>query len=758
MPRGEPPAARVEGGPGSRGDGQGGPAAAPGGGRDGADPPEGTPPQGTGPPDATTPAEGTARGGSRRARRRAARTGLTRRLGLRARVTAAFAIGAFVLSTLMAGITYFTARQTLLNDRQSAVQRQAFANASFVQSALRSPGTQVSALLGSIDTLPGSLSVLRTGGQWYATSISIGQSAIPASERSLVLAGTPASQFFVLSGTHDLVIGVPLPAVHSAYFEVFSLEELAGTLRDLAYALAAAALFTTLAGAALGRWASSRALRPLSDITDAAVAVAGGDLDTRIDAGDDVDLQELAAAFNRMTANLKERIEREARFTSDVSHELRSPLTTLSASIGVLESHRDELDPRAQSALDLLDGDMRRFTRMVDELLEISRFDAGSAELTLEEVDPRELVLRSVAASAPPAEDGRRTAPFAVEVGPGVDGLRLRVDKRRFERVMANLVDNANLYAGGVSRVLVERWPAVDGSPGGPARTIRVVVEDEGPGVPAARAAAPLRALLPREPVGTAGIRPWHRARPGPRRRARPAPRRAGVERTGVQAREPLRRGAPPPRRRRAGGRPVRTPRTAPLPARRPAGARRARLGMRSSLGRQPDRDRQGRCALPPPQPLPVDHCADHTAGRRGRRDDLPRGARPASPGGHPRRAGAGQPDPDPRRAPRRADRRRVGGRPPDLPHRLPRPGHRVGVRRGRHRRLLGEPGPRPGGGARPDARDRAGGLHRNPAAGDRRRAVPDRGSGDRRADRDRRPGVGAGQSRLLRTAGTALL
>jgi signal transduction histidine kinase len=417
---------------------------------------------------------------------RSRRTELSGRLGLRARVTLTFAIGAFGLSALMAGITYFTARQTFLNERQSAEQRQAFANAALVQNALRSPVTEVNQLIESVDTLPGSRSVLRTGGQWYATSISVGQSAIPAGERGLVLSGTPASQLFDLGGSPQLVIGVPLPAVHAAYFEVFSLDELAGTLRALAVALAAAAVVTTVAGAAVGRWAASRALRPLAGLTDAAVAIAGGRLDTRVDAGDDADLEELAAAFNQMTANLQDRIEREARFTSDVSHELRSPLTTLTATVSVLESHRDQLAPRARSALDLLDGDLRRFTRMVDDLLEISRFDAGSAELSLDEVDPGELVRRAVAASAPvDSEGGRGAVGFPVEVGPGVEGLRLRVDKRRFERVMANLVENAALYAGGVTRVVVERAPPPTGA-AVPATAIRVVVEDHGPGVPAA--------------------------------------------------------------------------------------------------------------------------------------------------------------------------------------------------------------------------------------------------------------------------------
>ena len=418
---------------------------------------------------------------------RPGRPPLSGRLGLRARVTVTFAIGAFGLSALMAGITYFTARQTFLNERQSAEQRQAFANAALVQNALRSPGTDLNQLIESVDTLPGSRSVLHTGGQWYATSISVGQSAIPPGERTLVLAGTPASQLFDLAGSPQEVIGVPLPAVHAAYFEVFSLAELAGTLRALAVALAAAALVTTLAGAAVGRWAASRALRPLAGLTDAAVAIAGGQLDTRVESGGDVDLAELAAAFNAMTANLQDRIEREARFTSDVSHELRSPLTTLTATVSVLESHRGQLAPRAQSALDLLDADLRRFTRMVDDLLEISRFDAGSAELSLDEVDPGELVRRAVDATAPVGSDGvRRPVAVPVEVGPGVEGLRLRVDKRRFERVMANLVENAAQYAGGVTRVLVERQPPAVGFGPVPATAIRVVVEDRGPGIPGA--------------------------------------------------------------------------------------------------------------------------------------------------------------------------------------------------------------------------------------------------------------------------------
>ncbi|HEY1465900.1 MAG TPA: HAMP domain-containing sensor histidine kinase [Acidimicrobiales bacterium] len=412
------------------------------------------------------------------------------RLGLRARVTATFAVGAFVLSALLAGITYFSARQAFVNERQSASQHQAFVNASFVQNALKSPGADPVQTLESVDALSGSRSVLFNNGQWFNTSLSVGQSALPPSLRHLVNSGTPATQVFDLGGTPELGVGVPLTTVHATYFEVFSLDELAGTLRVLALALGAAALVTTIAGAVLGRWISGRLLRPLAGISEAAVAIAGGELGTRVEAGDDADLKALAGSFNRMAGNLQGRIEREARFTSDVSHELRSPLTTLSASVGVLETHRGELSAQAQRALSLLEADLTRFRRMVDDLLEISRFDAGSAELSLDDVSPGELVRRAVASTVPIGEDGnRQPVGFSVEVSPEVEPLRLRVDKRRFERIMANLVDNARLYGEGVSRVVVEAGPdrsglGPDEPLSEPVTAVRVTVEDHGPGVP----------------------------------------------------------------------------------------------------------------------------------------------------------------------------------------------------------------------------------------------------------------------------------
>lgn len=384
-------------------------------------------------------------------------------LGLRARLTVTFGLGALALSASMAGLTYFTARQFTLSQRQQADVRQTFLNASAVVTKLRAKDTQYTALLESFDS-SGSTSVLVHRGQEYSVHLI----TIPAPMLKLVeSSATAATQRVNVNGDSELVVGVSLPSVQAEYFDVFSLEDLATELRFFGVVLATVALVTTVAGAAVGRLAAGRVLLPLVSVSQAAETIAGGRLDTRLEAMKDADLAPLASSFNRMADALQDRIRHEARFTSDVSHELRSPLTTLSNALGVLDSHRADLDPRGRRALELLDIEVRRFQRMVDDLLEISRIDAGSAELLLDEVEVGELV-RQAAAST-----GAGAVP--VDVAPATVGVRLLVDKRRIERVVANLVENAAQYAGGATRLAVEPAPGA----------VRIVVADHGPGVPA---------------------------------------------------------------------------------------------------------------------------------------------------------------------------------------------------------------------------------------------------------------------------------
>ncbi len=386
-------------------------------------------------------------------------------MSLRSRVTVTFALGALLLSVAMATITYVTVRRNFLNQSYDSATRQAFANATFIRTALRSPDVDVLSLLASVDDVPGSRSVLLHHGRWSVSSLSMTQDDLPAELRNLVLTGSAATERFNFGGEPRLVVGTPVPDTDSFYFEVFSLQTIETNLHVLAATLIVAAILVTIGGALLGRWASGRALRPLSQVADAAVDIAGGQLDTRLETRGDTDLAALTESFNRMADSLQARIEHEARFTSDVSHELRSPLTTLSNALDVLEARREELPERSRQALDLLGSELRRFQRMVADLLEMSRFDAGAAELSVDEVRVGDLVGNVVGTVAGPS--------VPLSMSDDVSRLRVEVDKRRFERVISNLVENAKLYAGGVTNFAVE---ANNG-------TVRISVDDAGPGI-----------------------------------------------------------------------------------------------------------------------------------------------------------------------------------------------------------------------------------------------------------------------------------
>ncbi len=400
------------------------------------------------------------------------------RLGLRARVTFVFGAGALVLSAIMGGLSYFTAKHFLISERQTASLHQAYASATLVRTDLRLGSQDIDTIVSQANAGPSVNSVLFYQGKPYASSLSLTERVLPANFVRLARSGTPDVETVFIHGSPRIAVGVPIPSVQATYFEVFDIGDLAHILRILALALFAAGAVTTLLGAAIGRSASGRSLRPLTAVSRAAVAIAGGRLDTRLpEATGDPDLAGLTSSFNQMVDQLQDRIEREARFTSDVSHELRSPLTTLSASLEVLEAHQDELSPRAQRALALLGADLRRFQQMVGDLLEISRSDTGSADVSREEVRAGELVRLSVASSL--ANLNGSALPPAVEIDPDVATARLSVDKRRFERVMANLLQNAAIYGGGATRVHASAGPI---GPYG-SKTLRVSVEDHGPGV-----------------------------------------------------------------------------------------------------------------------------------------------------------------------------------------------------------------------------------------------------------------------------------
>ncbi len=395
------------------------------------------------------------------------------RFGLRTRILLMFSIGFLALSIFLAAITYSFTKSTLVKQRDRTSVEQALRDASVALNELRASPASAQSVIKVLSSLGIQRPLLNYRDAWTPGAPRFGPDVVPDALKTRVLKdGVPARMIITVGGERVVVVGVPLPEVGASYFEFSSLSEVNSTLRSVGLSLMFAGIITTLFGVVLGSVASRRAVKPLGDAAQAAKAIAGGRLDTRLETSEDNDLRLLANSFNDMASALQQRVERDARFASDVSHELRSPLMTLAASVEVMQARRDEMPERAQAALDLLVGDVARFQGLVEDLLEISRFDAGAIRLHLEDLHVAEFVRQAVAVSSLPATP--------LTVTERAERLIMQVDRRRLARVIANLIDNARLHGGGEPEVTVSEADN-DGEPLG---HVWIALEDHGAGVP----------------------------------------------------------------------------------------------------------------------------------------------------------------------------------------------------------------------------------------------------------------------------------
>jgi signal transduction histidine kinase len=365
----------------------------------------------------------------------------------------------------LSGATLVLTRQQLIDSREQAAAAFAVTNATRLSNQLTFESTieDLAPIVDSMTKVEGSQRLIRLGNHWLP-SPELDREDLPKPLLQRVASHHAGQLRAQIAGETRLIVGIPLQSFDAAYFAVVDLTDLNGTLTDLRIILMGAGAGATLIAAFIGWWVSQRTLLPLRRVRGAAEAIAGGRLDTRLEPQSDPDLDRLAESFNEMARALEERIRRDARFASEVSHELRSPLTTLKASVGVLEARREELSDRSLTALDLLSRDLERFNRLVAELLEISGYDAGAASLDLTEVQVNQFL-----------DAAARTAgPIPIHLPLDAEGLVINIDKRRLARAMANLIDNADRYGGGATAIVVERS----------SRSLRIAVEDEGVGVP----------------------------------------------------------------------------------------------------------------------------------------------------------------------------------------------------------------------------------------------------------------------------------
>ena len=386
------------------------------------------------------------------------------KLGLRTRISLFFAVGGLLVSIGLSGVTLVLTRQQLIDSRENAASAFASTNATRLSNQL-TPESSVEDLPSIVDSMTkieGSQRLIRIGNDWLPSQ-ELDREDIPQNILNRVTELRAGQLRAEINGKTRLVLGIPLQVFDAAYFAVVDLTDLEETLDDLRIILFGAGAGVTSLAALLGWWISRRTLRPLRNVREAAEAIAGGRLDTRLIRQSDPDLDRLSESFNEMARALEERIHRDARFASEVSHELRSPLTTLKASVGVLESRKNELSVRSQTALDLLSRDLERFNRLVSELLEISGYDAGAASLELEEVNVSQFIQAAT----------RNDTSISYTLPSNAGALVISVDKRRLARALSNLLDNAQRYGGGATVIEVSTNENM----------IQIAVEDAGPGI-----------------------------------------------------------------------------------------------------------------------------------------------------------------------------------------------------------------------------------------------------------------------------------
>ncbi|MFV0258361.1 MAG: sensor histidine kinase [Acidimicrobiales bacterium] len=410
---------------------------------------------------------------------------------LLARVTVAYAIGALLLSSTMAAASYLLAENRLLSEAQLQHREQAYFNAIDVRQALlpsspfpstESANTAYRAALEGLSRPNRSQVGLLPADRVVRSPTGLTRDQLP---EALLNHKSQAVQMMYRSPGGETMYGVAidLPGVNATYIEVLPLGDLDSTLGSLRVILLGVALVASVAGAGLGYYSARRALAPVARVSSAASAISEGDFTTRLDLQADRDLAQLSTAFNDMVDAVGQRIDREQRFTSDVSHELRSPLMTLTASLEVLERRKESLPEVAQQAVELLSQDLERFQRLVEDLLEISRAEAGALQLEPSEFRLAEF-LENVLATT-------HNVFVPIEYPPRLAGLVVSADKRRLAQVVANLLDNANKYGGGATRVSYDMVPgdSLDLDAGSSAADrlpdrVQIVVEDDGPGVP----------------------------------------------------------------------------------------------------------------------------------------------------------------------------------------------------------------------------------------------------------------------------------
>ncbi|MGW4031592.1 ATP-binding protein [Streptomyces sp. NPDC004838] len=401
--------------------------------------------------------------------------------GLRTRLLVAFVLIALVSAVTATGLAYREYRNAVLRSAQDAFAADLREQVESLAPEFDIPPDQrsLTALAGDVsDGLSGDPSVVAryqkltaVSGPRTAASLITPElgSAVRTGDRTRLQRVEHRGEPYLVAGTpvafdNGRDSGLDVFAVASLRTEQQEIGSLLDTVRNgVIPVLVLAALLALLAARTV--------LRPVRELGRATRALATGALTTRVTTRGRDELADLAQDFNTTAdalqtsvGELREQEEKARRFAADVSHELRTPLAAMTMMTTVLDEDAGHLPPDAARAARGVGAETARLSRLVDDLMEMSRFDAKAARLISTEVDLVATV-RSTLALRGWSETVRLHAPETV---------RAAVDRRRVDVIVANLVGNAVRH--GAPPVTVTLTPDADG--------VVLEVSDHGPGLP----------------------------------------------------------------------------------------------------------------------------------------------------------------------------------------------------------------------------------------------------------------------------------
>jgi two-component system, OmpR family, sensor histidine kinase MtrB len=275
---------------------------------------------------------------------------------------------------------------------------------------------------------------------------------LPDALRDFVKAGQVAYQYATVhtdgfSGP-ALVIGTPTTSrvTNLELYLVFPLGNEQSTIALVRGTMATGGLVLMVLLAGIAWMVTRQVVVPVRAAARTAESFAEGHLSERMPIRGEDDMARLAVSFNDMAESLSRQIAQleefgnlQRRFTSDVSHELRTPLTTVRMAADLIYDHSDDLEPALRRSTELMVNELDRFETLLNDLLEISRHDAGVAELSVEAVDLRTTVNNALGNVGHLAED----AGVQMIVDMPTEDVIAEVDPRRVERILRNLIANA---------------------------------------------------------------------------------------------------------------------------------------------------------------------------------------------------------------------------------------------------------------------------------------------------------------------------